>query len=166
MTRPLLDHGRFEAGLLSAHPPVRGVPFLQILVDNHCMSDELTALKAAALDSAGDAVIVIDRDGTIRAWNGFAERLFGWRADQVVGQDVKIMIPERLQSSHDRGFFAAMESGRLASDGRARHTRAVGPNGEKVYVTMTFAIVTDAEGATLGSVAVAREWEREEKSAG
>ena len=126
------------------------------------MNDDLVALKAAALDHAGDAIIVIDRDGIIRVWNGFAERLFLWTADQVIGHDVKIMIPERLQGSHDRGFFTAMANGRLSSDGRARHTRAVGPAGEKIYVTMTFAVVTDDAGDAIGAVAVAREWEREE----
>lgn len=126
------------------------------------MTDDLERLKAAALDHAGDAIIVIDRDGIIRAWNGFAERLFLRPAAEAIGQDVKIMIPERLRASHDRGFFAAMASGRLASDGRARHTRAEGPNGERIYVTMTFAVVSDAAGAVIGSVAVAREWERED----
>lgn len=126
------------------------------------MTDDLVALKAAALDHAGDAIIVIDSDGIIRAWNGFAERLFLWTAEQVIGQDVKIMIPERLQGSHDRGFFTAMESGHLASDGRARHTRAVGPAGEKIYVTMTFAVVSGTDGSAIGAVAVARAWDREE----
>ena len=126
------------------------------------MTADLQNLKAAALDHAGDAIIVIDRDGIIRVWNSHAERLFLWTAEQVIGHDVKIMIPERLQGSHDRGFFRAMATGHLASDGRARHTRAVGPQGEKIYVTMTFAVVPGADGSAIGSVAVAREWERDE----
>lgn len=124
-------------------------------------TESLVHLKAAALDSAGDAIIVIDRAGIIRAWNPGAHKLFGWNPEQTIGQDVKIMIPERLRSSHDRGFFAAMDAGHLHSDGRPRHTKAVGPSGETIYVTMSFAVVTDASGATLGSVAVAREWIRE-----
>ncbi|MFT3876042.1 MAG: PAS domain-containing protein [Propioniciclava sp.] len=124
-------------------------------------TDYLLHLKAAALDCAGDAVIVIDREGIIRVWNSAAQRLFGWTAEQTIGQDVKIMIPERLRSSHDRGFFAAMASGHLHSDGRPRHTKAAGPGGETIYVTMSFAVVSDAAGAAIGSVAMAREWIRE-----
>ena len=123
--------------------------------------DDLTQFKASAFDHANDALIAIDTSGTIRAWNRFAETLFGWKAEEVVGQDVKVMIPERLRSAHDRGFFAAMEAGHLASDGRARRTKSLTASGGTVYITMTFAVVQDA-GETMGSVAVAREWAREE----
>lgn len=127
------------------------------------MTDDVTLFKAAALDQAGDAIIAIDREGTIRVWNLFAERLFGWRADEVIGQDVKIMIPERLRGAHDRGFHNAMESGHLASDGRARRTKGLTASGGNVYVTMTFAVISDAAGGAVGSVAVAREWVRDEE---
>ena len=59
-------------------------------------------------------------------------------------------------------FFAAMESGHLASDGRARRTKSLTASGGTVYITMTFAVVQDDAGETIGSVAVAREWVREE----
>lgn len=124
--------------------------------------DDLTQFKAGAFDHANDALIAIDTSGTIRAWNRFAETLFGWKAEEVVGQDVKVMIPERLRSAHDRGFFAAMEAGHLASDGRARRTKSLTASGGTVYITMTFAVVQDDAGETIGSVAVAREWVREE----
>lgn len=128
------------------------------------MTDDFdaTAFRAAAWDHANDALIAIDTDGIIRAWNHFAEKLFGWSAEDVIGQDVKIMIPERLRAAHDRGFFAAMEAGHLASDGRARRTKSLTKSGENVYVTMTFAVISDAAGAATGAVAVAREWVREE----
>lgn len=126
------------------------------------MTDDLTAFRAAAFDQANDALIAIDTDGTIVAWNLFAEKLFGWPAEEVIGQDVKVMIPERLRAGHDRGFFAAMESGHLASDGRARRTKSLTKSGEPVYVTMTFAVISDAQGSATGAVAVAREWVREE----
>lgn len=125
--------------------------------------DEL-ALRAAALDQAGDAIIVIDAAGIIRVWNAHAERLFGWTAAQTLGEDVKIMIPPRLRSSHDRGFFAAMEAGHLHSDGEPRHTKGIDPDGNPVYVTMSFAVIADADGHAVGSVAVARPWIREDRA--
>lgn len=126
--------------------------------------DEL-ALRAAALDQAGDAIIVIDAAGIIRVWNAHAEKLFGWTAAQTIGQDVKIMIPQRLRSSHDPGFFAAMEAGHLHSDGEPRHTKGIDPDGNSVHVTMSFAVITDADARAIGSVAVAREWVREDRAA-
>ncbi|MEL4359336.1 MULTISPECIES: PAS domain S-box protein [unclassified Luteococcus] len=122
------------------------------------MSDDMLL---RALDQAGDAIIVIDREGLIRGWNQHAEKLFGHRTDDVLGQNVELMIPERLRSAHDQGFGAAMDSGHLASDGKARRTKAVRPDGSKVFVEMTFAVINDDSGAAIGSVAVAREWVRE-----
>lgn len=117
---------------------------------------ELQALKAAALDQAGDAVIVIDRQGIIRVWNRFAERLFGWTAEQTLGHDVKMIIPESLRAAHDRGLFTAIERGRLQSDGKARHTKALHAEGGNTYVTMTFALIFEPGGRAIGSVAMAR----------
>lgn len=51
-----------------------------------------------------------------------------------------------------------MSSGHLASDGRARRTKALTGDGATVYVTMTFAVINDESGRAVGSVAVAREW--------
>lgn len=124
----------------------------------------MSELLDRALDHAGDAVIVIDRDGLVRAWNAKSEELFGWTAEQALGQDLAFMIPERLREMHDKGFHAAMASGHLASDGRPRRTKALRPDGESVYVVMTFAVVTDDSGAAIGSVAVAREHVREQKA--
>ena len=123
------------------------------------MTDDFdaTAFRAAAWDHANDALIAIDTDGIIRAWNHFAEKLFGWSAEDVIGQDVKIMIPERLRAAHDRGFFAAMEAGHLHSDGHPRRTKGLTAAGDSVFVTMSFAVVNDEdEGPSIGSVAVAR----------
>lgn len=114
-----------------------------------------------ALECAGDAVIVIDAEGRVAAWNGASEKLFGHRAADVLGQALDFMIPERLRAAHDKGFQTAMAQGHLSSDGAPRRTKAIHANGSSVYVAMTFAVVTGEDGSALGSVAVAREWVRE-----
>ena len=44
-------------------------------------------LASAGLRQAGDAIIVIDRQGIIRVWNGKAVELFGWTPEQAIGQE-------------------------------------------------------------------------------
>lgn len=114
-----------------------------------------------ALNQAGDAIIAIDSDGIIRVWNDASVALFGYTAEQAIGADVKLIIPERLRSHHDVGFFKAMAQGHLSSDGKPRRTKGVRADGDTVYVVMTFAVITDDEGAAIGSVAVAREYVKE-----
>lgn len=122
----------------------------------------MSELLERALPCAGDAVIVIDREGLVRGWNQKCQELFGHRAEDVIGKDLYFMIPERLRPAHDKAFGIAMEQGHLSSDGRARRTKALKADGTNVYVTMTFAVVTSEAGEAIGSVAVAREWVREQ----
>ena len=116
-------------------------------------------LASAGLRQAGDAIIVIDRQGIIREWNSKCAELFGYTAEEALGHDVKLLIPERLRDAHDEAFHKAMEQGHLSSDGHPRRTKAITASGEPVYVVMTFAVINeDGTHATpaLGSVAVAR----------
>jgi len=113
-------------------------------------------LAERILDQAGDAVIFADRSGTIRRWNGAAAALFGFPAEEALGQRLDLIVPDRLRAAHWRGFDAAMANGVLKLEGRPTLTRAEAKGGRKLYVEMTFALVLNA-GAAEGAVAVARD---------
>jgi PAS domain S-box-containing protein len=57
-------------------------------------------LARAVLDSAADPIMAFGADRTTVAWNPAAERLFGWTADEVIGQQPQI-IPEELRAEHN-----------------------------------------------------------------
>lgn len=54
------------------------------------------------------AVIFVDAAGTIRSWNSGAERLFGYRADEAIGQKADLIVPPELREHHWQGFHRAM----------------------------------------------------------
>jgi protein-histidine pros-kinase len=61
------------------------------------------------LEVAPDAIVVVDRDGSIQYANGQAERLFGYAHDELLGQPVETLIPDRYHARHPdhrRGYFA------------------------------------------------------------
>jgi PAS domain S-box-containing protein len=64
------------------------------------------ALKASEahlrglLETAPDPVVIVDRDGLLRFVNSEAERLFGYRREELLGQPVEVLLPEHLREEH------------------------------------------------------------------
>ena len=64
------------------------------------------------VDIALDAVVTIDERGLVTGWNPQAEHIFGWRADEVVGQSLTTtIIPPRYREGHERGLRRYAETG-------------------------------------------------------
>ena len=87
---------------------------------------EADARMAAIVESSQDAVISRRLDGTVMTWNRAAERLLGYRAEEIVGRNIRVTIPEeryprmleRQQLLESGATPAAHETVRIAKDGR------------------------------------------------
>lgn len=116
------------------------------------------------LDQMGDALIYADITGKIQRWNAAASRLFGFSKEEVIGESMDIIIPEKARKAHWHGFNLAIQSGELKLPGKPTLTRALHKNAEKrIYVEMSFALIKNDGGEVIGSVAIAREVERNNK---
>ncbi len=114
-------------------------------------------LALPLLRSISEALIFCDLEGTIHYWNTGAEQVFGWSAQEAMGQNLDLIIPERMRKAHWEGFDQAIARGGVKPGRSAMMTRSLHKEKESIYVEMSFSLVRDAAGALIGSLAVARE---------
>lgn len=78
------------------------------------INDNLRAREAhlqSILDTVPDAMVVIDEHGVIQSFSQAAERLFGWGAAEVIGSNVKVLMPSPYRESHDAHLERYLDTG-------------------------------------------------------
>jgi PAS domain S-box-containing protein len=118
------------------------------------------------LDDSPDAVLISDREGTIRYWNAAAERVFGHPASRALGVSMDLIIPERLRGRHWAGWEATMRTGLTRyGDGQLLAVPALHQDGRRISVEFSIQLLKDAGGRIDLVVAIFRDvterWERE-----
>jgi PAS domain S-box-containing protein len=99
---------------------------------------------AQVLRDTGDAVVIVDRDGTIVFWNSAATALFGWTALEAAGRGLELIVPDRLWSRHDRGFTRVMETGRTEYGDRLLQVPAKHRDGHAISIAFTVTLLHHA----------------------
>jgi len=122
-------------------------------------------LCSEIVDKAQDAIILADREGVIRLWNPAAEAVFGYRAEEAVGQTLDLIIPERLRARHWSGYRNAMTTGTTRYANRVLAVPAIRKDGTSISVEFTIALLSESTGTLLGPAAIVRDvtarWEEE-----
>jgi two-component system sensor kinase FixL len=83
----------------------------------------------AIVDSAVDGIVVIDARGSIEAFNPAAERLFGYRAAEVVGHNVTMLMPPPYREEHGRYLSRYLDTGDARVIGRGREVQGLRKDG-------------------------------------
>ena len=108
----------------------------------------------ALLDTAPDAVIVVDGGGVIRYWNAGAARIFGHRAESALGQRLDLIIPESLRQRHWEAFDKALVTGesRYGPDDMLS-VPAITADGRRISIEFTVSITgSGTDGAWVAAV--------------
>jgi len=116
-----------------------------------------SSLSTDILRCMPEALIYADLQGIILRWNPGAQTVFGFSADEAIGQSLDLIIPERMRKAHWDGFNKAIARSGTLPGRTSMITRSLHKSGEQIYVDMSFAMVHDAQGQLLGSLAVARD---------
>jgi PAS domain S-box-containing protein len=87
----------------------------------------------ALLETAVDGVVTVESDGTIREFNKSAERIFGWKREEIVGKNVRLLIADPARSARD-GLLSHLKDGREGMIGESQDILALHKSGAKVPV--------------------------------
>jgi PAS domain S-box-containing protein len=116
-----------------------------------------SSLSTDILRCMPEALIYSDLQGIIQRWNPGATSVFGFTAEDALGQSLDLIIPERMRKAHWDGYNKAIARSGTLPGRTSMITRSLHKSGEPIYVDMSFAMVHDAQGQLLGSLAVARD---------
>ena len=110
-------------------------------------------LLAAIVESSDDAIVSKDLNGIIATWNRGAERLFGYSADEAIGQPMPMLIPPER---HDE---EAEIIGRIRRGERVEHYETVRrrKDGSLIDVSLTVSPVQDEAGRIVGASKIAHD---------
>jgi PAS domain S-box-containing protein len=116
-------------------------------------AEQNSNLLSSIVESSEDAIVSKNLNGRILSWNRGAERVFGYRADEAIGQSIEMLIPpDRLQEEPQ--IIERMKRGE-----RVEHfeTVRVRKDGRRIHVSLTISPLRDSEGRIVGASKVARD---------
>jgi PAS domain S-box-containing protein len=124
--------------------------------------DELQARLAAIVATSDDAIISKDLNGIIQSWNGSAERIFGYKADEIIGKSILTLIPPERSGEETQILQRLMRGERIDHF----QTIRVRKDGTRIPVSVTISPIRNSQGKIVAASKILRDLSQSSQMAG
>jgi PAS domain S-box-containing protein len=139
--------------LREADGTVSGIIVVGNDVTDRQIAEEAMQRLAAIVDSSDDVILSKDLDGIITSWNPAAKRVFGYTAEEMIGQSILKLIPLDLRDEEKRIIESIRAGQRVEHFDTVRLTK----DGSLVDVALTVSPIRDDQGVVVGASKILRD---------
>lgn len=119
------------------------------------------------VDDSPVAILFADREGKIRLWNSGAEAMFGFRAEEALGQSMDLIVPERQRARHWEGWDRVMATGVTRYGHDVLAVPALRKDGSRISIEFNILLLRSPTGEILGAAAflqdVTARWQQQKE---
>jgi PAS domain S-box-containing protein len=136
-----------------AHPSNGGLSAYILDVTKRKKNEEELLRLAAIVDASDDAIMSLALDGTVLTWNGGAERIYGYSAQEMIGRNISLTRPpEQLQEAEQK-----LESVRRGESFRHFQAMRIRKDSKVIWISITASPIRDRRGEVVAISATARD---------
>jgi PAS domain S-box-containing protein len=103
------------------------------------------------------AILFADRDGKIRFWNSSAEAMFGYGAEEALGQSLDLIVPEKQRARHWEGWTRVMASGVTKYGREPLAVPAMRKDGSRISIEFNVVLMRAPAGELVGVAAMVQD---------
>ena len=146
----VLAHGRVHSDAAGQTTRITG--YAQDITERE-HAEEARRRLVHLVESSADAIFALSLEGRIVTWNAAASQIFGYAADEVVGKDASVLVPE-AQAGALAEVLGSVRAGQTRAHYEMRHRRR---NGSEFDASVTMSVIRDDEGRIVGVSKVLRD---------
>lgn len=122
----------------------------------HKIADEAleeTELRFESVtDTANEAIVAADHLDKIVSWNRGAQKIFGYKEEEVIGKDLTIIIPERYRKAHEKGVERFLDTGRSSVLGKTLELEGLRKDGGEFPLELSLATWKTGKGTFFSGI--------------
>lgn len=120
------------------------------------------------IETAPDAIIVLGPTGNVVYWNEGAKETFGYSKEEMLGENLDVIIPEKLRDRHNEGYDQFIETGKSRyGPGHLLAVPAMTKDNRRISIEFRLSLTRDAQGNVEYVAAILRDvtksWEKEQQ---